>query len=137
MNGRPSPLLSSVAPLGALALAVAFCMATPARAGGPLDVVNHQPVIYANSGSNLKLNVDQGPLGTRTNAQAVALVKNAIGLWNAVPTSTMPLTHGVALATDYNKSNYSSIFNNFSDGFNPVIFDTDASITERTGRRRA
>ncbi|HET7033077.1 MAG TPA: Ig-like domain repeat protein [Casimicrobiaceae bacterium] len=130
MNGRPSPLLSSIAPLGALALAVVFCMATPARAGGPLDVVNHQPVVYANGGTNLKLNVDQGPLGTRTNAQAVALVQNAIGLWNAVPTSTMRLTLGVALATDYNRSNYSSIFNNFSDGFNPVIFDTDGSITD-------
>ena len=103
----------------------------------PARLVNHQPVIYANGGSNFKLNLDGGPLGTRTNAQAVALVKNAIGLWNAVPTSTMPLTHDVALATDYNKSNYSSIFNNFSDGFNPVIFDTDGSITERTGRRRA
>jgi hypothetical protein len=129
MSSRIWPL-SSVAPLGALALAFAFCIATPARGGGPLDLVNHQPVVYANGGSNLKLNVDQGPLGTRTNSQAVALVQNAIGLWNGVQTSTMRLSLGATLATDYNRSNYSGIFNNFSDGLNPVIFDTDGSITD-------
>jgi hypothetical protein len=130
MNARtwfaPShPLL-----IGAFAWVLAACIASHARAGGPLDLVNHQPVVYANGGTSLKLNVDQGPFGARTNAQAVALVQNAIGLWNAVPTSTMRLSLGTALSIDYNKSNYAGIFNNFSDGFNPVIFDTDGSITD-------
>jgi hypothetical protein len=127
---RASLSLSPVAPLGALALALAFCIATPARGGGPLVIVNHQPVVYANGGTNLTLNVDQGPLGTRTNAQAVTLVQNAVGLWDAVPTSTMRLSLGAALSTDYTKANYSGIFNNFSDGLNPVIFDTDGTITD-------
>jgi hypothetical protein len=87
-------------------------------------------VVYANGGTNLKLSIDQGPLGARTNAQAVALVQNATNLWNNVSTSTMRLSLGAALATDYDKSNYASIFNNFSDGFNPVIFDSDGSITD-------
>src|SRR5262249_36947612 len=130
MNARGQPRPNYAAPLGALALAIAAGFASHARAGGPLDLVNHQPVDYANGGSNLKLNVDQGPLGTRTNAQAVALVQNAIGLWNGVQTSTMRLSLGAALSTDYTSSNYSGIFNNFSDGFNPVIFDTDGSITD-------
>ncbi len=130
MRDRTPTLLSSVAPLGALALALVFCIATPVRAGGPLDLVNHQPVVYANGGSNLKLNVDRGPLGSRTNAQAVGLVQNAIGLWNTVPTSTMRLSLGAALSTDYTRWNYSGIFNNFTDGFNPVIFDSDGSITD-------
>ena len=130
MSDRTPTFLSSVAPLGALALALVFCIATPARAGGPLDLVNHQPVVYANGGSNLKLNIDQGPLGSRTNAQAVGLVQNAIGLWNGVPTSTMRLSLGTALSTDYTRWDYSGIFNNFTDGFNPVIFDSDGSITD-------
>jgi hypothetical protein len=117
-------------PVAALAFASAACIASHARAGGPLDLVNHQPVVYANGGSNLQLNVDQGPLGTRTNAQAVALVQNAIGLWDGVQTSTMRLSLGAPLSTDYNSSNYSTLFNNFSDGINPVIFDTDGSITD-------
>ena len=131
MNARTEARMSTVAPIGALGLAIATCLSTThARAGGPLDLVNHQPVVYANGGTNLKLNVDQGPLGTRTNAQAVGLVQNAISLWNGVQTSTMRLSLGAALSTDYNNSNYSGIFNNFSDGINPVIFDTDGSITD-------
>src|SRR6185436_20194023 len=107
--------------LAALVLALAACIAAPARGGGPLDLVNHQPVVYANGGSNLRLNVDQGPLGSRSNAQALSLVQNAINLWNNVSTSTMRLSLGATLATDYNKSNYSTIFNSFTDGINPVI----------------
>ena len=110
-------------------IALAAGVVSPARAGGPLDLVNHQPVIYANGGASLRLNVDQGPFGTRSNAQALALVQTAIGLWNGVGTSTMRLSIGPSLSTDYNTSNYAGIFNNFSDGFNPVIFDSDGSIT--------
>src|SRR5258705_4939467 len=120
-------LLSAIA---GLVIALAIGIASPAHAGGPLDLVNHQPVVYANGGTSLKLNIDQGPFGTRTNAQAVALVQNAIGLWNGVQTSTMRLSLGPALSADYNTSNYAGVFNNFPDGFNPVIFDTDGSITD-------
>ena len=130
MNARTKIAPSHHVALGALVLALAACIASPARAGGPLDLVNHQPVVYANGGTNLKLSIDQGTLGLRTNAQAVALVQNAVNLWNNVSTSTMRLSLGAALATDYDKSNYASIFNNFSDGFNPVIFDSDGSITD-------
>ena len=42
----------------------------------------------------------------------------------------MRLSLGAALGTDYNKSNYAGVFSNFSDGLNPVIFDTDGSITD-------
>jgi hypothetical protein len=117
-------------PLGAITLLVAAAIASQARAGGPLDLVNHQPVVYANGGTNLRLNIDQGPLGARSNAQALSLVQNAINLWNNVSTSTMRLSLGAALATDYNKSNYSTVFSSFTDGINPVIFDTDGSITD-------
>ena len=130
MNTRTKFAPSHRVALGALVLAFAACIVSPARAGGPLDLVNHQPVVYANGGTNLQLSIDRGPLGLRTNAQAVALVQNAINLWNNVSTSTMRLSLGAALATDYDKSNYASIFNNFSDGFNPVIFDSDGSITD-------
>lgn len=130
MNARTGFVALRNSRIGALAFALALSVALPARAGGPLDIVNHQPVVYANGGASLKLNIDQGPFGTRTNAQAVALVQNAIGLWNGVPTSTMRLSLGTPLSTDYNTSNYAGVFNNFSDGFNPVIFDTDGSITD-------
>ncbi|MEO8506594.1 MAG: hypothetical protein ABI593_03090, partial [Betaproteobacteria bacterium] len=64
----------------------------PARAGGPTAIVNQLPVVYPNGGAGLTLNLDQGPLGSRSNAQAVGLVQNALSLWNGVGTSTLRLT---------------------------------------------
>lgn len=112
-----------------VALAIALAGAS-AHAGGPLAVVNQQPVVYANGGAALTLNLDQGPLGSRSNAQAAALVQSAIGLWDGVATSTMRLSLGAPLATDYTAANYLNVFQNISDGINPVLFDTDGSIID-------
>ena len=76
----------------AIVSTLALFAAGMARAAGPLDLVNHQPVVYAGGGSNLRLNLDQGTLGTRSNAQAIALVQGAIALWNGVATSTLRLS---------------------------------------------
>ena len=100
------------------------------QGGGPLELFNHQPVVYPGGGASLVLNLDQGPFGTRTNAQAVALVQNAIALWNGVDTSTARLSIGDPLATDYTGANYKGVLQKFSDGLNPVIFDSDGSITD-------
>ena len=80
--------------------------------------------------TSLQLNLDQGPFGTRSNAQARTLVQNAIGLWNGVGTATMRLAIGTSLSTDYNATNYAGILNSYSDGINPVIFDTDGTLTD-------
>jgi hypothetical protein len=110
--------------------ALAAGVATSSLAGGPLQVVNQQPVVYPNGGGSLTLNLDQGPLGLRTNAQAAAIVRNAIAMWNGVSTSTMRLSIGAPLAADYSVLNYSGIAQNYSDGLNPVIFDTDGLIID-------
>lgn len=115
---------------GAGALALVAGISFPAYGGGPLDIVNHLPVVYPNGATSLQLNLDQGPFGTRTNAQTRVLVQNAIGLWNGVGTATMRLAVGPSLSTDYNATNYASILNSYSDGINPVIFDTDGSLTD-------
>ena len=116
--------------LWTLALLAAAALASPARGGGPLVVLNHQPVVYVNGGTSLVLNLDQGPLGARSNAQAAALVQNAIALWNGVNTSTMRLSIGTQLSTDYTAANYAGILNNSSDSVNPVLFDSDGAIID-------
>ncbi|HVO88657.1 MAG TPA: matrixin family metalloprotease [Casimicrobiaceae bacterium] len=109
---------------------VALGASSPARAGGPIAVVNQQAVVYPNGGTSITLNLDRGSLGSRTNAQATALVQAALGMWNGVSTSTMRLNIGPALVTDYTLGNYLNVYGNYSDGVNPVIFDTDGSITD-------
>ena len=114
----------------AAALALAATLVAPVQSGGPLSLVNHQPVVYANGGTSLTLNLDQGPLGTRTNAQANALVQNAIGLWNGVSTSTLRISIGAPLPIDYTTANYTNVYNRWTDGLNPVIYDSDGSLTD-------
>jgi filamentous hemagglutinin family protein len=119
---------------GAVTAACAFGLliasAPFARAGGPIALVNQQPVVYPGGGASIKLNLDQGPLGGRSNAQASALVQAALDLWNGVSTSTLRLAIGAPLSTDYTLGNYLNVYGDYSDGINPVIFDTDGSITD-------
>ncbi|MEP7329694.1 MAG: reprolysin-like metallopeptidase, partial [Betaproteobacteria bacterium] len=101
-----------------------------AHAGGPVALVNNQPVVYPGGGAALALNLDLGPLGSRTNAQATTLVQNALAQWNAVATSTLRVNVGAPLSSDFDSTNFAALFSNFSDGLNPVIFDTDGSIID-------
>ncbi|MEN8133781.1 MAG: hypothetical protein ABFS45_27220, partial [Pseudomonadota bacterium] len=104
-----------------------------ANAGGPLNLAGPNgttPVVYPNGGQDITLNYDQGGLGSRTNAQIDALVNGATGLWNDVSTATIQLTQGADLSQDVTVNNFGNYLNNFSDGLNPVIYDTDGSITD-------
>ena len=98
-------------------------------AGGPLVVCYQLPTKYPGAGS-VSLNYDQGILGSRTKAQADALVTAAISLWTNVATSTVTLSRGPDLSVDVTSNNYSTFLYNFSDGLNPVIYDTDGSIID-------
>ncbi|MDP1638538.1 MAG: matrixin family metalloprotease [Candidatus Nitrotoga sp.] len=98
-------------------------------AGGPLVVCYQLATKYPGAG-NVSLNYDQGTLGSRTKEQADALVTEAVSLWTNVATSTVMLSRGPDLSVDVTSSNYSAYLYNFSDGLNPVIYDTDGSIID-------
>ena len=106
---------------------IAFTAST--FAGGPLVICYQLPTKYPGAGS-VSLNYDQGTLGSRTKAQADALVTGAVSLWTDVTTSTVVLSRGADLTVDVTASNYATYLYNFSDGLNPVIYDTDGSIID-------
>jgi hypothetical protein len=123
--------------LGSVVLSLAA--ASAAYAGGPYACTYAPPptstgasagVAHAYSPAGVVLNYDQGTLGTRTNAQAAALVDQSIALWTNVGTASVTLSRGADLGSDVTTANYLGLFNNFSDGLNPVIFDTDGSIVD-------
>jgi hypothetical protein len=101
-----------------------------------------QPVVWA--GGQVTYFVDQGPLGTLTNTQAVAMTDAAATIWSAVPTAAVNLIDGGSLAEDVNGSNViagvgdaNPIFVQPSDvapsaGTTPVgvVFDTDGSVID-------
>ncbi|WP_239250550.1 fibronectin type III domain-containing protein, partial [Candidatus Nitrotoga sp. M5] len=98
-------------------------------AGGPLVVCYQLPTKYPGAGS-VSLNYDLGALGSRTNAQADTLVTDAVSRWTNVASSTVSLSRGTDLTVDVTSSNYSAFLYDFSDGLNPVIYDTDGSIVD-------
>ena len=108
-------------------------VAASAWAGGPLRLAGpsgRTPVTYPNGGQNITFNLDQGNLGSRSKAQADAIFDQAFVLWNNVPTSTAKLTRGPDLPVDVTAANYTTYLSRYSDGLNPIIYDTDGSITD-------
>ena len=120
--------------LAQLSLFVSICLGgATAFAGGPLNLAGsagHTPVTYPNGGQNITMNLDQGNLGSRTKAQTDALLTQAFGLWNNVSTTTVALNRGADLPVDVTAANYNTYLSKYSDGLNPVIYDTDGSITD-------
>ena len=117
-------------PISMLRILAAFVVAlvcSAVEASGPLGVCYGVPTKYAGAG-NVALNYDQGALGTRSKATADTLVTSAVSLWTNVPTATVSLSRGADLPVDVTSSNYLSYWNSFSDGLNPVIYDSTGSI---------
>jgi len=100
-----------------------------AHAGGPLAVCNNAPLKYTGSGM-VSLSYDQGPLGSRSKAQVDALLTAAVSLWTNVDTATVTLARGADLPVDVTALNYTTYYGKYSDGINPVIYDTDGSIID-------
>jgi hypothetical protein len=126
---------------------LALSCSITANAGGPKFVagvsyfnpaVLGQPVSW--SGGQMHYYVDQGPLGTLSNAQAVAMVDAAAAIWSAVPTAAVKLTDEGNLAEDVNGSNVlagngffaapSDVTPSATGTPVAVIFDSDGSVID-------
>lgn len=116
-----------------LAAAIAV-MASTAHAGGPRVVCNTgAPIKFPGAGS-VTLNYDLGSLGTRSKAQADALVTGGIALWTNVSTASINIARGPDMPEDVTTANLATYYpnnaTNTADGLNPVVYDTDGSILD-------
>lgn len=116
--------------------AIALCawVCTAVHAGGPWGIYNGAPILYI-APATVALNYDQGSLGSRSKAQADALVAEAVSLWTNVTTATVSFTRGADLPVDVTDANYGTYLGTpfvsiSNDGRNPVVYDSDGSITD-------
>ena len=101
-----------------------------AFAGGPLQLfAPGQPYRWANGGTNIPFNPDQGGLGPLNNAAAVAQVTNAFGQWANVSTSTVTHLNAGLLPLDVDESNFLPFLDPAApDGRSAIVFDEDGAI---------
>lgn len=119
---------------------LAICLSTPALAGGPLVLEGpngHVPAKYENP--DIIFNIETGSLGiTRPNDLADQLVRNAMAIWNNIPTSNISITQGPDVPVDIDVTNFSSYIpaafsspvQHDNDGLNPIVYDDDGSIID-------
>ncbi len=107
---------------------IAILLTNIAQAGGPIGVTNNKAIKYPSGGKNIILNYDKGNLGSRSNNTADSIVNQSISLWNNVSTSTVNLGQGNDLPMDITRANFNNYLGKYSDGINPVVFDSDGTI---------
>ena len=101
--------------------------ANEAVAGGPNYICGSTALKYPGT---VTLNYDQGNLGGRTKAQADAIVTGALSIWTNVTTSSLVFARGADMPVDVTAANFMTYFNGYSDGFYPIVYDTDGSIID-------
>jgi hypothetical protein len=138
-------LLCSAAALVAITAAGSWVYA-----GGPLLINNGQPIIWqktevrggplnsqtVDANGVVQFRVDSGPLGPLSNPQAAALADRIFGQYNGISTSTIRfhdagpiLDPSTGSPVDVNGSNFGKFIGNTPTFQNPIIFDSDGSIT--------
>ncbi|MFN7927801.1 MAG: hypothetical protein U0Y68_07620 [Blastocatellia bacterium] len=103
----------------------------PVQAGTALAITPSGNAVAWRAGTTVTYHVDQGPLGTLSNAQAVALVDELFGIWRNTSSANLSIQNAGTLPVDVTAANYTSYrTNNNSDAYHPIIFDTDGTITD-------
>ncbi len=117
--------------LGVVLLIGGLRMEPSTHAGTPQAVTPSGTEIAWRAGTPVTYHVDQGALGSLSNAQAVALVDELFAIWQNVPTANLSVQRAGTLPVDVTAANVASYRQtNNSDPYHPIIFDTDGTITD-------
>jgi len=101
-----------------LLILAASLFVLPIQAGGPLLVSEEGNPITWNRALPVPFTPDQSGLGTLTNSQAVALVRELFQVWEDVPTSSVSFEQVGHLSVDAN-----------TDSLLPFLNDLDPRIS--------
>ncbi len=97
-------------------------------AGGPLYVVEGDPVLWSESSIPITYHIDPGTLGPLTKGEASDLIEQAFSMLEESPGTRVQFQRGEDLPTDITLENYETYYNDPDYAWNPIIFDDDGSI---------
>jgi hypothetical protein len=102
------------------------------EAGGPLGAVGTAPRRYPSTSMPITYKTDRNGLGTFSNTTATAIAVYAFTQWDDVLSAALSFTNGGQLARDVTTAtdSYISGTGQFSDGVNPIVFDSSGAITD-------
>ena len=137
--------------LSSIVMAAAVVVATSlAYASGPLLVVNGKPVLWphreirggplnsqtVDASGHVLYRVDSGPLGPLNNSQATAIVDRIFKLYTDIPTANIEFMNAGRIMdpatgnpVDVTGANAGKFIGKNPTFQNPIIFDSDGSIT--------
>ncbi|HIC05103.1 MAG TPA: hypothetical protein EYO65_06245 [Nitrospirales bacterium] len=116
--------------IGLFALIALLLSSHASFAGGPFVIDSAgQPAVWSTAHS-VPFHTDLGPLGLLTNAEAIALVEEALQVWEDVPSSSITFAAAGSLPFDVTGSNVFDILDVLGDGISPVVFDHDGSVID-------
>lgn len=115
-----------------LLVPLALLLSSVVYAGGPFGAVGTTPRTYASSSFPLGYRTDQGNLGSFSNTAAISIASYAFGQWDNVLSASLSFVNAGSLARNVTSPSDSYIAGatQYSDGINPIIFDSDGSITD-------
>ena len=103
-----------------------------ALAGGPIGAVGTTARRYSASAMPISYKTDRGGLGSFSNTTSTAIASYAFTQWGNVSSAALSFSNGGQLSRDVTTSSdsYISGSGQWSDGVNPVVFDSSGSITD-------
>jgi len=115
-----------------VSIALLLLLVSNARSGGPLGAVGTIPRTYPATSFPLGYRTDLGTLGSFSNTRAVSIASYAFAQWDNITSASLSFVNGGSLARDVTSAldPYISGVMQYNDGVNPIIFDTDGSITD-------
>jgi hypothetical protein len=101
-------------------------------AGGPAGATGTTPRKYPSNAFPLSYKVDQGGLGAFSNTTAVGIADYAFDQWDNVSSAAVSFSNSGSLSRNVTSANdaYISGSGQYSDGINPVVFDSSGAITD-------
>ena len=115
-----------------LMLTLVFGLPSDLLAGGPRSALGSTARSYPANAFPLTYRYDRGGLGAFSNGTAKSISDYAFAQWAAVAGSGATFTNGGQLARDVTTATdgYISGSGQYSDGINPVVFDSSGTITD-------
>ncbi len=113
-----------------LAAILLLVVPAPALAGGAAVLWQEgKPFLWPGGGAAIPFHPDRGGLGLLDHDGAVAMVEEAFGRWQQIPTASATFVNGGVLPVDVNGDNFVPFFlPPAPDGLSAVVFDHDGSI---------